>query len=235
LMQADHISDGKVFKDVSFQLRRGEILGIAGVEGCGKNEVIRTIFGERPLASGTIKVNGKNYYNNISKAIGAGIAFLPAERKTDGLFLKQDLAWNTSIAALDKISRYRTLKKSTENKITDQYIKQLRIKCSGSSQKISSLSGGNQQKVMLSRWLMTEADILLLEEPTRGIDVKAKTEVYEIVGQCVRNEKAVIVVSSEEEEVLGICDQILVMKNGSVKAVLDAKNTTTEEIKHYSV
>ena len=235
LMQADHISDGKVFKDVSFQLRRGEILGIAGVEGCGKNELIRTIFGERPLASGTIKVDGKNYYNNISKAIGAGIAFLPAERKTDGLFLKQDLAWNTSIAALDKISRYRTLKKSAENKITDQYIKQLRIKCSGSSQKISSLSGGNQQKVMLSRWLMTEADILLLEEPTRGIDVKAKTEVYEIVGQCVRNEKAVIVVSSEEEEVLGICDQILVMKNGSVRAVLDAKNTTTEEIKHYSV
>lgn len=235
LMKAETLSDGKVFENISFELHRGEILGIVGLEGCGKNEVIRTLFGERKIKQGQLTLNGKNYQNTIDGAMKAGIAFLPAERKVEGLFLKQDLTWNISVASLPKICRLNTIQKSQENQEADQFIERLNIKCSGRSQNIAALSGGNQQKVMLSRWLMTDADILLLEEPTRGIDVNAKTEVYETIGACVEQQKGVIVVSSEEEEVLGICDKILVMKDGKISAVLNAKDTNVEEIKRYSV
>lgn len=235
LMQVEHLSDGAVFEDISFELHRGEILGIVGLEGCGKNEVIRTIFGNRKVREGNIRLLDRTYSNTIQAAMEVGIAFLPAERKVEGLFLKQDLAWNTSIASLSKICRFHTIQKSVENRYTDGYIEQLKVKCNGRSQNIAALSGGNQQKVMLSRWLMTDAQVLLLEEPTRGIDVNAKTEVYETIASCVEAQKGVIVVSSEEEEVIGICDKILVMKNGRAAAVLDAKHTTTEEIKQYAV
>lgn len=235
LIEANHISDGKHFEDVSFALHRGEILGIVGLEGCGRNEVVRAVFGERKLRSGSVRRVEKAYHNTIRGAMAAGIAFLPAERKVEGLFLKQDLAWNISVASLPGICRWNTIQKKREDSEADGFIDRLNIKCSGRSQRISALSGGNQQKVMLSRWLMFDADVLLLEEPTRGIDVNAKTEVYETIGKCVEAQKGVIVVSSEEEEVIGICDKILVMKDGRVTAVLDAQNTTTEEIKQYSV
>lgn len=235
LLEAENISDGKVFEDISFTLHQGEILGIVGLEGCGKNEVVRTLFGERKLKSGSIRVQGKEYPNTIRGAMAADIGFLPAERKVEGLFLKQDLAWNMSIASLPKLCRYRTIRKAQENRIAGEFIGRLNIRCSSSAQKIASLSGGNQQKVMLSRWILADARVLLLEEPTRGIDIHAKTEVYETIGACVAENKGVIVVSSEEEEVIGICDRILVMKHGRAVAVLEAANATAEEIKQYAV
>lgn len=235
LMKVDKLSDGKNFFDVSFDLHEGEILGIVGLEGCGKNEIIRTIFGDNKIKQGKITLNDKTYKNTIDGAMKAGIAFLPAERKVEGLFLKQDLAWNISIASLDKVCHLTTIKKSIENKEADEYISKLNIKCNNRNQNIAALSGGNQQKVMLSRWIMNDADVLLLEEPTRGIDINAKTEVYETIGKCVDKGKGVIVVSSEEEEVLGICDQILVMKDGKISAVLNAKESNVEEVKRYSV
>ena len=235
IMKVDGLSDGKAFSDVSFELHRGEILGIAGLEGCGKNEVIRAIFGKNHYSSGTIEINHKTYPNRIHSAMERGIAFVPAERKVEGLFLKQDIAWNTTIASLKRICKMNTLSKKEEMKRTELYIQQLHTKTNGPKQSVSALSGGNQQKVMLSRWIMTEADVFLLEEPTRGIDVGAKTEVYEAIGDCVKNQKGVVVVSSEEEEVLGICDRVIVMKNGRIAAILNAKTATTEEIKHYAV
>lgn len=235
LLEAENISDGKVFEDISFTLHQGEILGIVGLEGCGKNEVVRTLFGERRLKSGSIRVQGKEYPNTIRGAMAADIGFLPAERKVEGLFLKQDLAWNMSIASLPKLCRYRTIRKAQEGRIAKDFIGRLNIKCSSSAQRIASLSGGNQQKVMLSRWILADARVLLLEEPTRGIDIHAKTEVYETIGACVAENKGVIVVSSEEEEVIGICDRILVMKHGKAVAVLEAANATAEEIKQYAV
>ena len=153
----------------------------------------------------------------------------------EGLFLKQDLAWNMSIASLEKLCRYRTIRRTQENQTAGDFIKRLNIKCSGSAQRIASLSGGNQQKVMLSRWILADAQVLLLEEPTRGIDIHAKTEVYETIGACVAEKKGVIVVSSEEEEVIGICDRILVMKHGKAVAELEAAKATAEEIKQYAV
>ncbi|MFR2318412.1 MAG: sugar ABC transporter ATP-binding protein [Enterocloster sp.] len=235
IMKVEGLSDGKAFSDVSFELHRGEILGIAGLEGCGKNEVIRAIFGKNQYNAGTIEINHKTYPNRIHSAMEQGIAFVPAERKVEGLFLKQDIAWNTTIASLKRICKMNTLSRKEEIKRTESYIQQLHTKANGPNQSVSALSGGNQQKVMLSRWIMTEADVFLLEEPTRGIDVGAKTEVYEAIGDCVKNQKGVVVVSSEEEEVLGICDRVIVMKNGRIAAILNAKTATTEEIKHYAV
>ena len=235
IREVKYLSDGAHFFDLSFELHRGEILGIAGLEGCGKNEVIRSVFGKNHYTTGSITVSGQNFHNTIRGAMNHKVAFVPAERKVEGLFLKQSISWNTTIASLPQICRMNTISRKEELVRTKEYIQRLRTKAEGPDQNIALLSGGNQQKVMLSRWIMTDADVFLLEEPTRGIDVNAKTEVYEAIGSCVENRKGVVVVSSEEEEVLGICERAIVMKNGRITAVLSAKTTTTEEIKHYSV
>jgi ribose transport system ATP-binding protein len=225
-----------VFDDISFSLQEGEILGFVGLEGCGKNEVVRALFGCLPYESGDIVVHGKSLkLKSMKDAMRNKIAFVPAERKVEGLFLNRDLVWNMTIASLDKFTRRGILAARSEKEATASYIAQLRIKAQSPRQAISTLSGGNQQKVMLSRWMMMDPDIFLLEEPTRGIDVKAKMEVYETIGECVKKGKGVIVVSSEEEEVIGICDRIIVMRGGKIQAVLDAKSTSTSEIKAYSV
>lgn len=236
LLEVKELTSKGIFEDISFELHRGEILGIAGLEGCGKNEVIRAVFGAVPYDGGSIRIHGNDLGNRgIRGAMDAGIAFVPAERKVDGLFLKQDIAWNITIASLNQISRRKTLISRLEDKASDDYMDRLHVKARGKRQGISALSGGNQQKVMLARWIMAAGDVFLMEEPTRGIDVNAKTEVYEAIGDCVKAGKGVVIVSSEEEEVLGICDKILVMKQGRISRVMDAKEATTEEIKHYSV
>lgn len=236
LLEVKGLTRKGVFEDISFELHKGEILGIAGLEGCGKNEVIRAVFGALPYDSGTISVHGRGLgRGGIRRAMDGGIAFVPAERKVDGLFLKQDIGWNITIASLGRISRGKTLLHRLEDHVSMEYMEKLHVKAKGNRQGIGALSGGNQQKVMLARWMMTDGDVFLLEEPTRGIDVNAKTEVYEAIGDCVKEGKGVVMVSSEEEEVLGICDKILVMKQGRISRVMEAKDATTEEIKHYSV
>ena len=236
LLEVKGLTKKSTFEDISFELHKGEILGLAGLEGCGKNEVIRAVFGAAAYDSGTVKIHGNSLESGgVRKAMDAGIAFVPAERKVDGLFLKQDIAWNMTIASLKQISRGRTLARRLEDRVSADYMERMRVKAKGIRQGISALSGGNQQKVMLARWMMMGGDVFLLEEPTRGIDVNAKTEVYEAIGECVKSGKGIVIVSSEEEEVLGICDKILVMKQGRVTRVMDAKSATTEEIKHYSV
>ena len=236
LLEVKGLTKKSTFEDISFELHKGEILGLAGLGGCGKNEVIRAVFGAAVYDSGTVKIHGNSLESGgVRKAMDAGIAFVPAERKVDGLFLKQDIAWNMTIASLKQISRGRTLARRLEDRVSADYMERMRVKAKGIRQGISALSGGNQQKVMLARWMMMGGDVFLLEEPTRGIDVNAKTEVYEAIGECVKSGKGVVIVSSEEEEVLGICDKILVMKQGRVTRVMDAKSATTEEIKHYSV
>ena len=236
LLEVCGLTKKSTFEDISFELHKGEILGLAGLEGCGKSEVIRAVFGAAAYDSGTVKIHGSSLESGgVRNAMDAGIAFVPAERKVDGLFLKQDIAWNMTIASLRQISRGRTLTRRLEDRVSADYMEKLRVKAKGIRQGISALSGGNQQKVMLARWMMMGGDVFLLEEPTRGIDVNAKTEVYEAIGEGVKSGKGVVIVSSEEEEVLGICDKILVMKQGRVTRVMDAKSATTEEIKHYSV
>ncbi len=236
MLRVDKLSAIGYYNDISFSLHKGEVLGIVGLEGCGKNELVRTLFGLYTPSQGTITLNGKPVNNkNVKAAMKNGFAFLPAERKVEGLFLQRDIAWNTTIAAIDKVISKNTIQFSKEKAATEQAIKKLRIKTEGSSQIISSLSGGNQQKAMIGRWMMTDADVFMFEEPTRGIDINAKTEVYASIAECVESGKAVIVITSEEEEAIGICNRILVMRDGKVSAELDAAKTDTAEIKRYSV
>ena len=236
MLRVDKLSAIGYYNDISFSLHKGEVLGIVGLEGCGKNELVRTLFGLYTPSQGAITLNGKPVNNkNVKAAMKNGFAFLPAERKVEGLFLQRDIAWNTTIAAIDKVISKNTIQFSKEKAVTEQAIKKLRIKTEGSSQIISSLSGGNQQKAMIGRWMMTDADVFMFEEPTRGIDINAKTEVYASIAECVESGKAVIVITSEEEEAIGICNRILVMRDGKVSAELDASKTDTAEIKRYSV
>lgn len=236
LLSVDGLTRKDTYYDIKFSLHRGEILGIVGVEGCGKNEIVKTLFGCMHEDSGEIRLHGETVkMKNVQSAMRRRIAYVPAERKTDGLFLIQPVTWNTTIAAINQIQGHVSINRSKEKQITNEFIKKLSIKCKDENQEVVSLSGGNQQKIMLARWIMTDADIFLLEEPTRGIDVNAKTEVYSTIGECVRNGKGVIIISSEEEEVLGICDKILVMNKGLICAVLDAKKTSAVEIKSYAV
>jgi ribose transport system ATP-binding protein len=236
LMKVTALSKAGAFKNISFELHEGEVIGIVGLEGCGKNEVIRSIFGSAVYHDGAIEIRGENcVIKNVKHAMKRRIAFVPGERKTEGLFLLQDVAWNTTIAALRKLIKGNTIINRKELMYTHQYIERLHTRTKGPRDLITNLSGGNQQKVMLSRWIMTDADIFLLEEPTRGIDVNAKAEVYRAIGEYLRQKKGVVIVSSEEEEVASICDKVLVMRKGEISAALDSDMVTTEKIKYYSV
>ncbi len=218
--------------EVSFELKKGEILGIAGLDGAGRTELLENLFGIAERKSGKILLNGREIKNrNARDAIKNGFAFLTEERRRNGIFGILDIRENMLISSR---KRYRKWKLWLDAKgmrdACDRYIRSLRIKTPSQKTKIRSLSGGNQQKVIFGRWLLTEPNILLLDEPTRGIDVGAKYEIYSIIGDLAAEGRAVIMVSSEMPELLGVCDRILVMSGGRIAGEVDAKNATQEEI-----
>ena len=235
VLKAESLSDKNAFKDVSFEVRSGEIVGIAGLEGCGKSEVVRSIFGINKLSSGQVYLHGKPVkIKNISGAIKNKMSFIPADRKVEGLFLDHDLKWNLSIAAIEKVIK-GWLKLSIERKETKKYIDALSVKTTGPDQVIGDLSGGNQQKILISRWLFTDPDVIMMQEPTRGIDVNAKADVYGLMMKCVEEKKAVIIVSSEAPELLGMCDRIYIMYEGKIVGELSANEANEELLTQYSV
>lgn len=219
-------------KDVSFEVREGEIVGIAGLGGAGRTEVLESIFGILTRTSGNISLNGKTALNrNPREAISNGFALLTEERRATGIFGILDITENTVISNL---SKYRLAGVFLNNKKmyrdTDWSIKAMRIKTPHKYTKIRTLSGGNQQKVILGRWLLTEPDVLLLDEPTRGIDVGAKYEIYQLIIDLAGKGKSVIMVSSEMPELLGVCDRILVMSGGRLAGeVLPNKSDNAQE------
>lgn len=219
-------------KDVSFQLRKGEILGIAGLDGSGRTEVLENIFGIATRKSGRIRLDGKEIQNrHATESIKNGFAMLTEERRATGIFGILSIRENTVISSLKKYLRGGLwLSKKEMRKDTDWSIKAMRIKTPSQETKIRSLSGGNQQKVILGRWLLTEPEVLLLDEPTRGIDVGAKYEIYQLIIDLAMRGKGVIMVSSEMPELLGVCDRILVMSGGRLAGEVDARNTSQEEI-----
>ena len=233
-LRVSDLSMEKHFEDINFTLHRGEILGLAGLAGCGKNEVARAIFGAKPHTSGKIFINGKEVkIKNVHSAFKNRFAFLPADRKADGLFLSQTIKWNITLAAIKKVIRGLINRKMEKSNVA-HFSKELGVKMASADDLASSLSGGNQQKVMLARWLMTDPEILILEEPTRGIDVNAKTEVYRLLMNCVKKGKSVIMVSSESPELLGICDRIIVMHDGKISVILNAEESSEAELAQYS-
>ena len=221
-----------LLKDVSFEARRGEVLGLAGLDGSGRTETLENIFGEATRKSGTITLDGKPCLNrNPGESIKNGFALLTEERRATGIFSILDIRENTVISSLKKHLRFGVcLSSKSMKKDTQWSIDSMRTKTPSQSTKIRSLSGGNQQKVIIGRWLLTEPEVLLLDEPTRGIDVGAKYEIYQLILDLACKGKTVLVVSSEMPELLGICDRILVMSGGRLAGEVDARTTTQEEI-----
>ena len=219
-------------KDVSFEVRKGEILGVAGLDGSGRTELLETIFGLRTRESGRIFLHQKELKNkNAKDAKKNGFALLTEERRSTGIFGILDITDNTVISGL---SKYRFagvfLKEGKMKRDTDWSIKTMRIKTPSRKAKIQNLSGGNQQKVILGRWLLTEPDVLLLDEPTRGIDIGAKYEIYQLIINLASQGKCVIMVSSEMPELLGVCDRILVMSDGRLAGELLRNEANQEKI-----
>ena len=218
-------------RDVSFKARKGEILGVAGLDGSGRTELLENIFGIATKKSGTIKINGKTIKNkNAGDSIQNGFALLTEERRATGIFGILNIRDNATISSLDKCKTGPFLNKAKLKENTDWCIKSMRVKTPGQETKIRTLSGGNQQKVILGRWLLTDPTVLLLDEPTRGIDVGAKYEIYQLIIDLAEKGKTVIMVSSEMPELLGVCDRILVMSGGRLAGEVNAADTTQEEI-----
>ncbi len=220
-----------LLKDVSFKARKGEIIGLAGLDGSGRTEVLENIFGIATRRDGVIKLDGKRVLNrNARESIKNGFALLTEERRATGIFGILSIKENTVISNLKKYRRFGILNEKAMRKDTQQYIEAMRTKTPSQDTKIQTLSGGNQQKVILSRWLLTNPEVLLLDEPTRGIDVGAKYEIYQLIIDLAKKDKVVIMVSSEMPELLGVCDRILVMSGGRLAGEVDAKTATQEEI-----
>lgn len=218
-------------RNVDFLLRRGEIIGFAGLAGAGRTEVIENLFGISERESGRIYLDGKEIKNRTPReAIRNGFALLTEERRATGIFGNLNIRENTTISSLRKHLRLGILSDSSRKKDTNWSIEAMRIKTASQETQIKLLSGGNQQKVILGRWLLTEPDILMLDEPTRGIDVGAKFEIYQLINDLAAKGKAVILVSGELPELLGVCDRIYVMSGGRVAGEVDARSTTQEEI-----
>lgn len=219
------------FQGVNFELRRGEILGIAGLAGAKRTELLETLFGIRQKGEGKLIKNGKEINNNSPLAsMKNGFAMLTEERRSDGIFAGLSVSFNMIISNLPFYSKHGLLSNSLIEEDVNKMIKSMNIKTPTSSARIGNLSGGNQQKVILGRWLLTKPDVLLLDEPTRGIDVGAKYEIYQLMNKLASEGKGIIVVSSEMPELLGICDRILVMSNGHQSGIFDAKDVTQVQI-----
>ncbi len=217
--------------DVSFTARKGEILGVAGLDGSGRTELLEALFGLSTRKSGEIYLGGKRIKNTSPRdSMKNGFALLTEERRANGIFGILNIRDNSTISSLKKYKIGPFLSKKKMRKSTEECIKSMRVKTPAQETKIRTLSGGNQQKVILGRWLLTEPTVLLLDEPTRGIDVGAKYEIYQLILGLARAGKTVIMVSSEMPELLGVCDRILVMSGGRLSGELDAGSATQEEI-----
>ena len=217
--------------DVSFKAREGEILGVAGLDGSGRTELLENLFGLSQRKSGHIFLKGKLISNrNPRESIKNGFALLTEERRATGIFGILSIMENTVISSLKSVKSGPFISNKKSKKNTDWCIKSLRVKTPSGDVKIRSLSGGNQQKVILGRWLLTEPTVLLLDEPTRGIDVGAKYEIYQLILNLAAKGKTVIMVSSEMPELLGLSDRILVMSSGRLAGQVDAKTATQEDI-----
>ena len=219
-------------RDVSFYARRGEILGLAGLDSSGRTETLESIFGIRTRKEGIISLNDQPCFNrSAGESIKNGFALLTEERRATGIFGVLDIKANTVISSLKRHLRFGLcLSEKTQREDTQHYIDAMHTKTPSQETKIRSLSGGNQQKVIIGRWLLTEPEVLLLDEPSRGIDVGAKYEIYQLILDLANKGKTVIMVSSEMPELLGVCDRIVVMSGGRVAGEVDARNTTQEEI-----
>lgn len=223
--RVEHISDGYRVKDVSFSVRRGEVLGFAGLVGAGRTDTMRLIFGANKKTRGNIYINNQEIQiKSPSEAVANKIGFVTENRKEEGLFLTLPIRKNIVTVAIDKIKSFHILNFAKEKAFSDKYVKELRINTTSIDQKVVYLSGGNQQKVVLAKWLLSDSEVIILDEPTRGIDVGAKREIFEIINHLAAQGKAILLISSETEEIMGISDRILVMHEGKISGEVTKHN-----------
>lgn len=233
ILRVSGLSDGDKVKGVDFNVRKGEIVGFAGLVGAGRSETMQAIFGLAKEVTGEIYINGnKAEIHNPEEAIKYGLALVPESRKEQGLYLVQSVKYNTTIEVLKEfIGKFRVNDKR-ETEITQEYIDLMSTKTPSQAQKIGNLSGGNQQKVMIGRWLATKPKVLILDEPTRGIDVGAKSEIYAIMNNLVKTGVSIIMISSELPEIINMSDRVYVMAGGVVRGCINRKEISQENIMH---
>ncbi|MBR1857042.1 MAG: sugar ABC transporter ATP-binding protein [Oribacterium sp.] len=220
-----------VFSDINFQVRAGEVLGVAGLMGAGRTEIMQSIFGNMPNVTGQIFVEGKEVHNkNPEQAMKNGIGFITEDRKTEGLMLEESIMKNIAITNLGRISRNGVLNKKSEMDMVKSGIEELHIKCTGPEHYCNKLSGGNQQKVVFAKWIFTDPKVLILDEPTRGVDIGAKKEIYSIINNLASQGVAIIMVSSELPEVLGMSDRIMVISEGKIGGFIDRQDANQENV-----
>ena len=219
------------FHDVNFSVRAGEVLGVSGLMGAGRTEIMQAIFGNLSYESGTIEIDGKEVkISNPRQAMEHGIGFITEDRKTEGLMLDKSIRENISLCNLRRISKSSVISREAEKNMVAEAIKDLRIKCFGSYHECNNLSGGNQQKVVLAKWILTNPKILILDEPTRGVDIGAKKEIYSIINKLAAQGVAIIMVSSELPEVLGMSDNIMVVREGEVRGIISYEEANQERV-----
>ena len=231
MLRVEGLTKGKTFKDVNFSVKAGEVLGVSGLMGAGRTEIMHAIFGNLPFESGKIFIEGKEVtIKNAREAINAGIGFITEDRKTEGLLLEKSISENIALANLGKISDKSVVKKSKVDELVKKGIDEFHIKCFGPDHECNNLSGGNQQKVVFSKWVYTDPKILILDEPTRGVDIGAKKEIYSVINDLAAKGVAIILVSSELPEVLGMSDRIMVVHEGKITGIIDAKEADQEKV-----
>jgi ABC-type sugar transport system ATPase subunit len=235
VLEVRNLSDGKLLKDVSFELKKGEILGFAGLVGAGRSEVMKCVFGIAPYTKGEILVEGKAAnIKNPEDALSLGIGLVPESRKLEALFPVMSVMYNITLKSLREFIHGFFVDREKEIAITKEYVDGIAIKTPTYAQLVGNLSGGNQQKVIIGRWLATRPRILILDEPTKGVDVGAKAEIYAIMNDLAKQGVGIIMISSELPEVINMSDRVMVMSNGTVTACMPREDISQEKIMKYA-
>jgi ABC-type sugar transport system ATPase subunit len=229
LLRVEHLSSDGRFEDVSFSVHAGEVVGLAGLVGAGRSDVAETIFGARPRTGGRVIISGRDArVSSPADAIRLGVALVPEDRKRQGLVLSESGRRNTSLPLLDRLSRFTWLKQSEERALVERHFHMLRIRAPDIDAPVAGLSGGNQQKIVLARWLAANANILILDEPTRGVDVGAKAEIHALIGELAAKGVGVLLISSELPELLSLSTRILVLRSGRLVGEMAASGATQD-------
>jgi len=236
VFKATGLSSELMFDNVSFEIKAGEIVGLAGLIGAGRSEVVRAVFGLDPLDAGTVEIHGKPVnLSSPKKAIDHGVAMLSEDRRLVGIIPKLSIKKNATLASLKRVIHGGYAHHREEEQLASEYFKRMNVKAPSTETRIESLSGGNQQKVLLARWLIADPKVMLLDEPTRGIDVGSKVEIYKIMTELARQGRAILMISSELPELIGMCDRIYVMSAGRVTAELKPEQFSQETILQYAM
>jgi ribose transport system ATP-binding protein len=232
ILKVSGLTKKGIYENISFSVKEGEVLGVSGLMGAGRTEIMRSIFGNMQHDGGDIFIDGaKCTIDNPAAAIKYGIGFITEDRKTEGLMLEDSIKNNISLTNLASISdRYHVINKGKEKSLAANAINELKIRCFHQTQECGKLSGGNQQKVVFAKWVYTNPRILILDEPTRGVDVGAKKEIYNIINELAAKGVAIIMVSSELPEILGMSDRIMIIREGTVRGVLNKEEANQEKI-----